>query len=59
MQLKRFLVFSGYQYYPQQAWEDFKTSCDTREEAIVLGSHQLTLGNDWYQIVDTETGQYW
>lgn len=52
--MKRFLLFSGYNYYPNGGWLDLKGSYDTIEEvndAIVTNP-----SDDWYQIVDTTTG---
>ncbi len=52
--LKRYLVFAGSTYYPAGGWGDFRTSCDTVEEA----KDWLLKWNedyDWWQIADAET----
>lgn len=48
---KRYLVFAGDNYYPQRAWDDFKGSFDTKDEAKEFA---LSLKEDWYQIIDLE-----
>lgn len=50
--LKRFLLFSGSDYYPGGGWDDFVASFDTLEEAKDRKSHR-----DWNQMVDSETGE--
>ncbi len=54
MGTKRFLLFAGYSYGAQGGWDDFKASFDTDEEATAAAT---ALHDDWYQIVDTTTGQ--
>jgi hypothetical protein len=48
--MKRYLLFTGNQYYPSGGWSDFKGSFDTVEEALIE-----TRG-DWWHIVDSEIG---
>jgi hypothetical protein len=51
MNLKRYLLFRFYQYYPRGGWEDFAGDFDTFDEA-----KESELGHgDNYQIVDTTT----
>lgn len=50
--MKRFLLFSGDEYYPVGGWEDFKGSFDTKEEAEEFLSQQ-EVKYDWNQIIDT------
>jgi len=51
----RFLLFTGYHFYPARGWEDFCGAYATQEAA-----HQARLpwqaeGHNWYQIVDVRT----
>lgn len=50
--MKRYLLFSGYYYYPNGGWSDFRGIFDTIEECI---EEQEAIIGDWYQIVDTKT----
>ncbi len=54
--MKRYLLFSGSNFYPIGGWNDFQTSFDTIEEAE---KHAVTLRewcqHDWHHIVDSET----
>ncbi len=52
--MKRYLLFSGDEYYPLGGWNDFKGSFDTLEEA--KEAKEKLSGHDWYQIVDTKHG---
>ena len=52
--MKRYLLFSGYTYYPDGGWEDFRGSFRTLEEAKEA---TLEAPGDWWQIVDTDTGK--
>ena len=49
--VKRFVVFSGDQYYPDGGWSDFKSSHDTLNEAL------STARGDWWHIVDLVAGK--
>lgn len=57
--MKRFLLFYGDTYYPSRAWNDFRGSFDTAEEAraAIPGNDANGWGKpDWAQIVDTVDG---
>lgn len=54
--IKRFLVFSGIEYYPFGGWRDYKGSADTKDDAVNLAIDLLKV-NDWVQVVDTEIGE--
>ena len=48
--MKRFLLFSGWNYYPSGGVDDFNGSFDTKEEAIrAAGKLEVW---DWAQIYD-------
>lgn len=51
--MKRYAVFSGENYYPCGGWSDFQGTFDTIEEAR---SHIATQKDQWWQIVDLQTG---
>lgn len=51
--IKRYQVFSGYNYYPSGGWEDHLGSADTMEEAFIEAANSR---GDWWHIVDMETG---
>lgn len=53
--MKRYIVFSGYTYYPAGGWGDFKGSYDTIEEARKCATKQKS--DDWWQIVDATTSR--
>ena len=55
MNLKRFLLFSGMNYYPAGGWEDFKASFDIKGDAMVSGDSFKN--EDWFEIVDIQTGE--
>lgn len=50
--MKRYLLFSGEDYYPDGGWVDFDDSFDTPEEAM---ASRKQLG-DWAHVVDSQTG---
>lgn len=52
--LKRYLVFTGSNYYPVGGWDDFKGSFDNQEEAIAFAINRK---DSWWQVVDLETGK--
>ncbi len=52
--LKRYLVFSGPNYYPAGGWDDFDADFDTLEEAVKCANATDTLYN-WAQVIDLET----
>lgn len=49
--MKRFLLFTGQDYYPFGGWEDFAGSFATVGEALA----RVSSGVDWWHVVDTET----
>lgn len=70
--MKRYLLFTGYNYYPSGGWDDFHSDHDTLESAKEFGEHALDngCGVDWAHIVDTQNlnvmptkwmtvGKYW
>ncbi len=50
--MKRYLLFSGDEYYPRGGWDDFQGEYDTLEEAKIIVERQ---GDDWYHIIDLTT----
>ena len=50
----RYIVLAGSTYYPA-AWQDFRGSRDTIEEAVELAEQALAGGAEWFQIIDKET----
>lgn len=54
--MKRFLLFTGYAYYPGGGWEDFSGTFDTLEgaqmEATRLFREKV---GDWAHVIDTVT----
>jgi len=50
--MKRYLLFTGNDYYPEGGWGDFGGDFDTIEEIKHTEKYMV---EDWYQIVDTET----
>lgn len=52
--VKRYVVFSGGNYYPAGGWEDLIGSYDTLGEvrSVVADLYK----RDWYHIVDLTTG---
>jgi hypothetical protein len=57
MKVKRFVAFSGADYYPSGGWGDFFGSFDTRDEAVAALAARTKFIGDWTQIVDLETGE--
>lgn len=55
MQIKRFVIFAGSQYYPTGGYADHKCSFDTFEEAEKQ-IKEYKERYDWRQIWDLETG---
>ena len=62
--MKRYLLFIGENYYPDNGWETFDDDFDTIEEAREkafsyknnkYGKNKYGGYEHWYQIVDTET----
>lgn len=49
--LKRYLLFRGCKLDRGGGWNDFVKSYDTQEEIVLKDI------NDWYQIVDSTTGE--
>jgi len=57
MKIKRFIVFSYYDFEEYGGWGDFRGSFDTIEEATDLVSKEYSLSDVYIvQIVDSETG---
>ena len=52
--MKRFLLFSFDQHYPNGGWSDFVGSFDSQVEALQKAA---TDKSDWKQIVDSETSE--
>ena len=50
--MKKFLVFSGAEYYPLQAWDNYRGSYHTVMDAR---AYIIKNPSDWYQIVDRDT----
>lgn len=49
-----YMLFSGYAYYPQGGFDDFKGAFETIEECEAAFKN-LTYDNEWGQIVSTES----
>lgn len=49
----RYMLFAGYNYYPQGGMNDFISSYDTMVKAI----EALTGRHAWFNVLDTETGK--
>ena len=55
--MKRYLLFSGDNYYPSGGWYDFDESFDSLEGAREhIEKLKKEHHPDWAHIVDTETG---
>jgi hypothetical protein len=57
--MKRYLLFAGYQYYPDGGWEDFKGGFDTLQECSDAYVLWYSTGGGsphgrWAQIVDLQ-----
>jgi hypothetical protein len=50
--MKRFMLFSGRNYYPKGGMQDFRGSFDTLEEAE--SENRKSLGTDWWEIFDND-----
>jgi hypothetical protein len=50
--MKRFLLFTGDDYYPAGGWGDFQDSYDTLIEA----TSAKTTG-DWWHVIDATNGE--
>lgn len=72
MKIKRYILFSGDNYYPSGGWDDYDVSFDTIDQA--RGSIKIkpfrrsddvlcksyVIGDrvfDWYQLIDLNTGK--
>jgi hypothetical protein len=53
--VKRYLLFTGLQYYPGPGWTDFRGSYADLEKAVADAPNQQC--RDWYQVVDAHTGK--
>lgn len=49
--MKRYLLFGGYQYYPNGGWEDFLGDYDEYND-IPEG---ICSGKEWFHVVDTHS----
>lgn len=52
--MRRYLLFSGADYYPGGGFEDFVDSFDTVENAMMAYEPN---SHTWAQVVDGETGE--
>ena len=52
--MKRYLLFAGDDYYPRQAWHDYRGSFGELADALKEAA-KLRGNRDWFQIVDTTT----
>lgn len=43
-----YLLFTGLQYYPREAWRDFVGVFPTKESALEVAA---AMPDDWYQVV--------
>jgi hypothetical protein len=50
--VRRFVVFSGEQFYPGGGWSDYQSS-----HATLAAARKAPAPGDWSQIVDLTTGQ--
>ena len=57
--MKRYLLFSGSDYYPAGGWDDFINSFNTLIEARAAGEESNKEDKDWkwFHIVDLKTGR--
>jgi len=59
--MKKFLLFSGCQYYPRGGWMDFKRDFDTSQEATdFLHSEEFRKDYgvaDWWHVINLTTGR--
>lgn len=54
--MKRYLLFTGDNYYPSGGWDDFVDSFDSLPDALAaLGAHGRKM--DWFHVVDSHTGK--
>lgn len=55
--MKRYALFEGMLYYPAGGWDDLTGTYDSLEEAQAnRDKYKTNHRNDWYQIVDLQTG---
>lgn len=53
--MKRYLLFTGYNYYPSGGIEDLQAQSDNIEELKITAKQNKTVKrHDWYQIVDSQ-----
>jgi len=55
--VKRFLAFSGHNYYPCGGWDDLAGDADTLEQAVNVAKNPENGVIDWYHVIDSETGK--
>lgn len=55
--MKRFLVFSGDDYYPRGGAKDYRASFDTRVEAEADAQGWCTERGTWANVLDAQTGE--
>ncbi len=53
--MKRFLVFSGYDYYPCGGWDDFLGDFDSIGEARAAAAKEPPVY--WTHVVDLQSGE--
>lgn len=51
---KRYILFSGEDYYPLGGWKDFVGVYETIDEATKAGE---SLSNNWWEVVDIQAMQ--
>jgi hypothetical protein len=54
--MNRYMVFYGYDYYPNGGWKDFRAAFDTLEGALEMVANKPS-SIDWWHIVDANTGE--
>jgi hypothetical protein len=55
--MKQFLLFAGYNYYPTGGWYDFQGSYATLEEAREAAASWPRAKDNWWHIIDNQTGE--
>lgn len=55
--MNKYLVFSGYDFYPSGGFEDFKGSFEDFESAVKFALEVKGGAHDWFQVVDGVTGE--
>jgi len=55
--VKRYLLFSGTDYYPSGGWNDFDDSFDSAEAAKVQLDATTKDNYKWGHVIDSQTGK--